>query len=148
MERTKDELAVRLESLRSRLERAFRPDTAAAGFTGHTRSAGHCAAVAAILHEIMGGQMVSTVVEGQSHWLNRLSVDDEQVDVDLTGDQFSRPPLQIGPPNLLYDGLRVRGVDELNDETLERARLLAERAEFADVARAIEDRLRRRKKSV
>src|SRR5262245_3293172 len=88
----RDRLLKDLAVLRERLERAFRSDTAAAGYSGSAVSAGHCAAVAAIVHELLGGEFVSTTVHGQSHWLNRLYFDGQAADVDLTGDQFERPP--------------------------------------------------------
>lgn len=130
-----------LEDLRRQLEGAFRPDTASPGFPGTTPSTGHCAAVAAIAHELLGGEMVSTLVQGHSHWINRIELNGQRIDVDLTGDQFERPPIQIGQPGDLYPGLRVRAPSELTAETLERARLLAERAGLVRVARALTERL-------
>src|SRR5574341_1074674 len=76
-----------LSGLRGRLERAFSASTAAPGFSGSTASAGHCAAVSAILSKLIGGTMVSTRIEGQSHWFNRIQVGNREYDVDLTGDQ-------------------------------------------------------------
>jgi hypothetical protein len=130
-----------VRELRRRLDGAFRPDTASKGFPGTTPSTGHCAAVAAIVHELLGGEMVSTLVQGHSHWINRVECDGRSIDIDLTGDQFGRAPIQIGHPDELYPGLRVRSPTELTAETLERARLLAERAGLMDIVRGLSEKL-------
>lgn len=135
-----------LKELRRRLDAAFRPDTASQGFPGTMPSTGHCAAVAAIVHELLGGEMISTLVQGHSHWINRIELNGQTIDADLTGDQFGRPPIQIGQPGELYPGLRVRASVELTPETLDRARLLAERAGLVDIARALARRLATRSK--
>ena len=131
--------------LRSRLEIAFAPDTAADGFKGSAASTGHCAAVAAIVYEILGGDMISTKTGRQSHWLNRLHDHERSVDVDLTGDQFGLPPIQITKAGELYAETRLRFSSELSPETLVRARLLAERAGLTAAVRAINDRLKSRR---
>jgi hypothetical protein len=130
-----------LRDLRRRLEYAFGADTASGGFPGTAPSTGHCAAVAAIVHELLGGEMVSTRVEGHSHWLNRLTFGSRTIDADLTGDQFGRPELQVADPGELYPELRVRSEAELTAETLTRAELLAKRAGLSDVSVAL--RIRR-----
>lgn len=117
--------------LRGRLALAFAPDTAAAGFSQSVPSSGHCAAVAVIVHGLLGGELVSTKVDGQSHWFNRLPVDGGYLDVDLTGDQFGRAELQISAVGTLYPDTRVRALEELKKETTDRARLLAKRAGVA-----------------
>lgn len=134
------DLAAVLVPLRRRLERAFRPDTAAQGFSGTAPSTGHCAAVATIIHATLGGELLSTILHGQSHWFNRLQATDGAYDVDLTGDQFSLAPLQIQPAGQLYEATRVRHADELNSETLRRAHLLARRAELIEAERSLETR--------
>lgn len=140
----KDALLEMLGSLRKQLERAFRPDTAAQGFPGATPSTGHCAAVATIIYELLGGEMLSALVEGHSHWLNRISASGKAMDVDLTGDQFGQSPILIEESGRLYFDARVREASELTDETLVRARRLAERAELAEAVRAIDGELEKR----
>lgn len=141
------DLLERMRELRDRLDGAFRPDTASKGFPGNSPSSGHCAAVSVIVHEMLGGEMISTLVDGHSHWINRVNWDDSKLDVDLTGDQFGRAPVQVGLPGDLYPGLRVRALREVNLETLQRARLLAQRAELMDVAHSLEDKIVRRNSS-
>jgi hypothetical protein len=115
-------------TLRWKLDRAFRPDTAAAGSHGPTASAGHCAAVAYIVREMFRGAYVSASVDGQSHWFNRIETGDGVFDVDLTGDQFGRNAVQVAPSGTLYDGTRERAPSELRSETIARGELLAQRA--------------------
>jgi len=128
MQSSAGNLHTALHALRASLEGAFAPDTAMPGLTGVSQSTGHCAAVAWILHELLGGKLVSARVEGQSHWFNRLEVDGDIVDVDLTGDQFRRPPVQIANQGTLYGGTVERSEIEVNAETRARAALLRTRA--------------------
>lgn len=133
-----------LERLRKTLEGGFQPDTAAPGFLGSTASTGHCAAVAVIVHALFGGVMISVLVEGHSHWLNRITNGGKSLDVDLTGDQFGRPPIQLEEAGQLYPDTRVRKAAELTKETLERARRLAERSGVVEAVHVIDTALRER----
>lgn len=127
-----------LRLLRSTLAPNFQPDTAVPGTSSSIASAGHCAAVAAIVYLKYGGALVSTTVEGQSHWFNRLRTCEGELDVDLTGDQFGLPPLQISERDGLYSATRVRTEQQLNADTLRRARLLSKRAHLDFVSEEIE----------
>ena len=127
--------AADLFSLRVDLSRCFASDTAAPGTSSSIPSAGHCAAVAVIVHAFFGGEFVSAVVMDQSHWFNRLVVDGNWCDVDLTGDQFPPlAPIRLDVAGRLYPGTRVRAPQELRDEALQRAALLAQRARMDAVA--------------
>lgn len=117
-----------LHELRSKLEVGFGPETAAPGWKGSTKSTGQCAAVATVVHDIAGGQLLSAAVDGKSHWFNRLKIGDSEIDVDLTADQFGQPPVLVGAAGTLYPKSRVRLEEELNDETIRRACLLAARS--------------------
>lgn len=128
-----------LLELRELVERGFGPDTAAPGFGGATPSAGQCAAVAVIAHELLGGQFVSAKVHGLSHWFNRIHVDGQWLDFDLTGDQFGRDPVQVASAGYLYPGTTIRHEHEVNPETLERAIKLAERSGLVDAARQLRE---------
>jgi hypothetical protein len=131
------DLNARLSNLRNSLDAAFSSGTAMPGFVGKTLSSGHCAAVSLVINELFGGELVSSTVEGQSHWFNRLEADGNIVDVDATGDQFGLPKVQIGIAGTLYSRTRVRRRDEANHETIERAIQLAERARLWDVSTAL-----------
>ncbi|MDF1501322.1 HAD family hydrolase [Roseisolibacter sp. H3M3-2] len=130
----------RLLALRRRLESVFSEDTALPGSVASTPSAGHCAAVATIIHEMLGGELLSTHVNGEPHWLNRLPTDVGAVDVDLTGDQFNRAPVQVASAGALYPHAVLRRFDELEPETLGRASLLATRAGLSGVTKSLQSR--------
>lgn len=126
-------LEARVQDLRNKLEPHFAPDTAVpGGAIPDIPSAGHCAAVSALLVQGALGlgevQCVSTTIAEQSHWFNRVKLGKWTYDVDITGDQFGRPSVQIDAEGKLYTNARVRDKGELNAETLERAKLLASRA--------------------
>jgi hypothetical protein len=116
------------ERFRRRLESAYGPETASPNFPGSALSAGQCAATAAVFNAEIGGSFASARVDGLSHWFNRISIGPDQYDVDLTGDQFGRPTVQIGSAGSLYQGTRERSVSELNEETTRRAQILARKA--------------------
>lgn len=75
--------------------------------------------------------MVSTIVDGVSHWFNRLRVEDQEWDFDLTGDQFGLPSLQIAASGTLYEHSRVRRWNELDARTLARLRLFLKRIQLS-----------------
>lgn len=135
-----DKLRAELSGLRARLDKSFSPNTALNGLQSDVPSAGHCAAAAAIVWKTLGGSLVSASVNGISHWFNRIQGDDQLLDLDITGDQFGYPAVQIKPVEELYPYTRGRSPDELNDETLYRAALLARRSGLLEVAEALEKR--------
>ena len=122
-----------LRQIRASLDPAFGPETAAPGTRSLVPSAGHCAAVSAILNSYFGGQLVSTVIDGTSHWFNRVFVDGHEFDVDITGDQFGYEPIRILPTGALFAKSRVRTFEELNEETRRRALRLAEKAGLPEI---------------
>ncbi|WP_420127268.1 YunG family protein [Longimicrobium sp.] len=131
------ELLQRLTEFRRTLEPAFGPDTAVSGSAPSPPSTGHCAVVAALTYLREGGELVSTRVEGESHWFNRFPGGVRaggDLDVDLTADQFGGPPVRSGPSGTLYAQTRTRGWAELNAETLQRAERLAARAGLDDLS--------------
>lgn len=132
-----------LRALRHTLEGSFRADTAVPGSPWRGGSDGHCAAVAAVVHELFGGRLASSTVQGVSHWFNLLMLGNEWAFVDLTGDQFGFRPVQVA--KRLYEGTRERAFDELNDETLNRAAVLARRADLGAAVMALQSELERRR---
>ncbi len=91
------------------------------------RTVGHCAAVSVIIQDQLGGQLVSCLYYGVSHWYNELP---SKMLIDATGDQFGTEYEAIRPiksEDLRWQ-YRVRRHDALNDDTLRRAALLATRA--------------------
>lgn len=122
----------------------FSKDTALPGSKSEPPSSGHCAAAAIVLHFVLGGDLVSAKVGGESHWYNRFHTDQEPIEVDATADQFDRDAEWISRGLARYAGTRVRQLREANEETLARARLLAQRAGLNTVADTISDELRSR----
>jgi hypothetical protein len=134
----------RLVSLRQQLDKAFAEDTAYPGTIASgettTASAGHCAVVAAIVQQEFGGQMLSTHVDGEEHWFNRITSVGTPIDVDLTGDQFGGPKVQVGLPGYLYPNAIERPFDHLQHEALVRAQRLADRAGLGRIAQRFQPR--------
>lgn len=116
--------------LRSALDGGFSSDTALPGTEWSVPSGGQCAAVSLIVNKIFSGELVSTAINGESHWFNRITVGDTLFDVDITGDQYGFPAIQIKRAGVLYPNTRVRHWDEVTEETKKRARLLASRAKL------------------
>ena len=81
--------------------------------------------MAILVNMVFGGDLVSAVVEGASHWYNRIN----GAYVDLTGDQFGQAPVQVSTSEL-YPSTRERQPSELSFETKLRAKKLAERAKL------------------
>ncbi|MEW5863234.1 MAG: hypothetical protein AB1773_06510 [Pseudomonadota bacterium] len=136
--RTTERLA-KLERLRTILEVAFSRETASPGTEtqGRPPSAGQCAAVSVIVWDRFGGEFVSATVQGQSHWFNRLNIGGRVIDVDLTGDQFGLKAVRFGKPGSLWAGTRLRTAQELREETVRRAILLAEKAGLKDTQKRL-----------
>lgn len=131
---SQNDLMEELQRLRARLEPVFAPDTAFPGSKLGIRSAGHCAVVAAIVQESLGGALLSAEVDHEQHWFNRIETTAGVVDVDLTGDQFGLPPLQIAPSGKLYRGAVAKDLTDLLPEAIERANRLCLRAGFTRAA--------------
>lgn len=129
-----------LSDIRARVERGFTRATAAPGFPGSEPSSGQCAAVALVLHAMLGGEFVSAIVDGHSHWFNRVKLEGTELDCDLTGDQFGGPAVRFARPGDLYEGTRVRRTSDISEETLSRAILLAKNAGLDEVARELRRR--------
>jgi hypothetical protein len=144
--KNEQELLALLKELRLQLEREFRPDTAAPGFESGGPAAGQCAAVATIVNDLFGGELVSAIVQGQSHWFNQIRVGEARVEIDLTGDQFGRPPLQMAKLWSLYPDTKTRDFSELKAETLSRAAVLAARAQLTTVENSLRRSLQQKVK--
>ena len=113
-----------LHKLRLDLNYVFAPDTTLS-WDPNKPSRGHCAAVALIVHRQFGGKLVSTMEEGVSHWYNQI----EDIDADLTGDQFGHPyGLRVlTHPRHLYAEFKVRELSEVNLDTWVRSHKLEHR---------------------
>lgn len=112
----------KLNNIRETLEICFADDTANKGSNRDVPSSGHCAVVAMLLHDMYGGEFVSTTINGQSHWYNKIYFGAKlmYMYVDLTGDQFGFPKVNFSFEGPLYENTRDRKESELNDETKNR----------------------------
>jgi hypothetical protein len=120
------QLKSRAETLRAQLERVFAPDTSVFGSPSMPPSTDHCAAVAVLVNAKFGGTYVSSVVDGRSHWFNRIQISDTKYDVDLTGDQFGYHPVMVSAYGLHANTVE-RSSDDIRAETYARARILETR---------------------
>ena len=106
--------------LRLELERLWAADTSAdpERWTAGNGSYGHCAVAAMICQDLFGGTLRRGVVNGVSHYWNRLP---DGTDVDLTSDQFGG--------DVAATDVRDRDRDYVNSHpaTLTRYQLLTER---------------------
>jgi len=114
-------------TLHQALEVSFSEDTRLFLSNPVTPSAGHCAVVSILLHQLFGAQMMSTYIGTQSHWFNRFLIDEKWLDVDLTGDQFGFPTIQIAISGTLYKQSRQRFMREVNTETRARLKLFRQK---------------------
>ena len=131
--------------IREQVSRAFSPETAYGRKVCAVPSGGHCAAVALIVRGLLGGDLLSVAYGDGSHWFNRVYAVEGPTDVDLTGDQFGLPAVRLGGQSELFSGARLRRLDEVREETILRALMLAERANLALATRALWSELERRR---
>lgn len=117
-----DMLTEMLTLFRRWVEPSFSAGTASPGskWTDSCPSTGHCAVVSILVLRVFGGEYVSATVDGMSHWFNRLDWFGRAVDVDLTGDQFGRRPVQVADAGGLYPDTRVRLSVHINENTIDR----------------------------
>lgn len=123
-----EQLQQTLAALREKLDAHFSLESAQGGTPGRTPSAGQCAAVSLILHDLLGGELVSAVVNGESHWFNRVNTAHGVMDVDITADQFGLETIRIAEAGGLYQATRVRSDSDIAPETRRRSELLRRRS--------------------
>lgn len=85
-------------------------------------SYGQCAVTALWVLERYGGSLVSARVNGVSHWYNYT----ENLYVDLTGDQFGYPEIQISN-DPIYPNSKFRSFDEIDGATWNRYQILLDK---------------------
>jgi len=118
-----------VKAIRRGLDSCFSEETAYPGsWDPKLPSKGHCAAVAICVQRLLGGGLVSTKVNGESHWFNRINIPERiggYIDVDLTADQFGYEPVRVGEAGELYPEItRDRHPSEVKPETIDRADIL------------------------
>jgi hypothetical protein len=106
-----------LIELRIALESLWCAETAVDGtFTAQRGSRGQCVPTALLVNELYGGDILRTVVLGESHYFNRVN----GTEIDLTRDQF---PVWIGE----MPTVRLREEILENESSRRRCELLHER---------------------
>jgi hypothetical protein len=126
-----------LTDLYYKLSPHFSKETANPGSFGFPPSSGHCAVVALIVYFTHGGNLVSTKIDNQSHWYNKVYYN-YPFWADLTGDQFDKDHVQVSIKEL-YPETRIRDLGEVNLETFERARKLADKADLIEVVSQLDN---------
>lgn len=117
------------KTMRRKIQVAFLADTASpgSGWVPTMPSTGHCAIVSMLVQRTFGGEYMSAMPGGISHWFNRITTPVGAFDIDMTGDRFGRPRVQVAPTGELYAGTRIRMAGHLSAETIARFELFASR---------------------
>ena len=92
----REQLRKQLKSLRSAMDEVFKCDTAYGTCNNNSMASGHCMLSALIIQDLYGGEIKGGEVDGIPHYWNKVC----QYDVDLTGDQFLKPPIQVSKKRL------------------------------------------------
>lgn len=117
------ELKNELILFREKLESSFSKETSLYNEECEIKSSGHCAIVSYILHKQINAEMMSTIIDNKSHWFNSIKLDEGVVQFDLTADQFGYNKVRIRFGEL-YNNSKTRNESELNEETLNRVKIL------------------------
>jgi len=121
-------MRARIQEIRETLEPHFSQDTSISPgdyFSGRSSSAGHCGAVAVILYHMFPMSELMTIHGPDGHWFNKIN----GKYVDITGDQFGWPPIQIvSNKHSAYPNATSRSLRDVPDDIYRNARTLAIRA--------------------
>ena len=100
--KTPTEVKALLQPLRHALEDVFSCSTAFGDCSKDRPSTGHCFLVSLFVNDILGGEIVTSTVRDIPHYWCRVPVPNANggdsgkfMDVDLTGDQFFLPAVQV-----------------------------------------------------
>ena len=89
-----------LKSIRKAMDKVFACDTAYGDCNNNSMASGHCMLVSLVLQDLYGGKIKGGEVNGIPHYWNAFC----HHDVDLTGDQFKKPPIQVKKGELYKGG--------------------------------------------
>lgn len=100
----KNGLRSELKSLREAMDTVFACDTAFGDCNNNAMSSGHCMLSSLIVQDMFGGDIKAGEIGGVPHYWNKVC----HYEVDLTGDQFKKPKIQIrtGDNKLYGQGYR------------------------------------------
>lgn len=88
-----------LKIIRNAMDEVFRCDTAFGDCDNNSMSSGHCMLSALILQDLYGGKIKGGSIGGVPHYWNIFC----HYEVDLTGDQFRKPKIQVKKGKLYPD---------------------------------------------
>ena len=98
------ELKKNLKPIRAAMDEVFACDTAFGDCLPGRPSAGHCVLAAMVIQDLFGGQIMGGDIKSGKrgvvpHYWNKI----DGISIDVTGDQFGKPPIQVKRGNL-YKG--------------------------------------------
>ena len=88
-----------LNKIRKAMDSVFSCDTAFGTCNNNSMSSGHCMLASLIVQDMYGGKIMSGQIGGIPHYWNKLC----HMEVDVTGDQFKKPKVQIKKGELYSD---------------------------------------------
>lgn len=94
-----DSLRSELNKVRKAMDKVFSCDTAFGTCNNNSMSSGHCMLASLIVQDMYGGKIMSGHIGGIPHYWNKLC----HMEIDLTGDQFKKPKIQIKKGELYSD---------------------------------------------
>lgn len=87
-------MAPNLESLTSAIRASWSADSAVRASANTHPSAGQCAVSSLIVQDYLGGELLRSIVAGESHYWNRLP---DGTEVDVSRDQFDSFESELPP---------------------------------------------------
>jgi len=84
--------------------------------------------------------MISTYIDGISHWFNEVFIDGVRYQFDLTADQFDLDKVIVGT-SPIHGEYRVRSLEDVNQETFFRTALLADKMGLSETVSKIKANL-------
>ena len=93
------DLRKELNKVRKAMDKVFSCDTAFGTCNKNSMSSGHCMLASLIIQDMYGGKIMSGQIGGIPHYWNKLC----HMEIDVTGDQFKKPKVQIKKGELYSD---------------------------------------------
>ena len=93
-----------LNKVRKAMDEVFSCDTAFGTCNNNSMSSGHCMLASLIVQDMYGGKIMTGSIGGVPHYWNKMC----HMEVDLTGDQFKKPKVQIKKGSLYSDSYEFK----------------------------------------
>jgi len=101
---SRTQLKRELDIIRQAMDEVFRCDTAFGDCDNNSMSSGHCMLSALILQDLYGGKIKGGTIGAVPHYWNKFC----HFEVDLTGDQFKKPKIQVKKGQLYKDSYEFK----------------------------------------